>query len=70
MCPQHLTLRRGESAEVIDLSYRGKGYHFEAAEVNRCLREGLTESPTMPHSESLAVLATLDRVRAQIGVSY
>ena len=70
MCPQHLTLHRGESTEVIDLSYRGKGYHFEAAEVNRCLREGLTESPTMPHAESLAVLTTLDRVRAQIGVSY
>jgi len=70
MCPQHLTLHRGESAEVIDLSYRGKGYHFEAAEVNRCLREGLTESPTMPHAESLAVLTTLDPVRAQIGVTY
>jgi len=70
MCPQHLTLHRGGSAEVIDLSYRGKGYHFEAAEVNRCLREGLTESPTMPHAESLAVLTTLDRVRAQIGVTY
>jgi predicted dehydrogenase len=70
MCPQHMTLHRGESTEVIDLSYRGKGYHFEAAEVNRCLREGLTESPTMPHAESLAVLTTLDRVRAQIGVSY
>jgi hypothetical protein len=38
--------------------------------VNRCLREGLTESPTMPHAESLAVLTTLDRVRAQIGVTY
>ena len=38
--------------------------------MHRCLRDGLIESPTMPHAESLAVLTTLDRARAQIGVSY
>jgi predicted dehydrogenase len=71
MCPQHLTLHRDDrEAEVVDLSYAGKGYHFEAAHVHACLRDGLIESPVMPHAESLAVMTTLDRVRAQIGVTY
>jgi predicted dehydrogenase len=70
MCPARLTLYRGDQPEVIDMSYEGTGYQFEAAEVHRCLRDGLIESPAMPHAESLAVMTTLDRVRAQIGVTY
>jgi predicted dehydrogenase len=72
MCPQQLTLHRADraAAEVVDLPYAGSGYHFEAAHVHACLRDGLTESPVMPHAESAAVMTTLDRVRAQIGVSY
>jgi predicted dehydrogenase len=70
MNPAGLTLYRGDQAEVIDLSYEGIGYQFEAAEVHRCLRAGLIESPAVPHAESLAVMTTLDRVRAQIGVTY
>jgi predicted dehydrogenase len=71
MNPRGLTLHRaGAPAEVVDLPFQGTGYHFEAAEVQRCLCEGLIESPVMPHSESVAVMTTLDRVRAQIGVTY
>jgi predicted dehydrogenase len=40
----------------------GNGYGYEAAEVVRCLRAGLTESPLMPLDESLAVMATVDRL--------
>jgi hypothetical protein len=43
---------------------------YEAEEVMRCLNEGLLESPLIPHSETLAVMSTLDAVRAQIGVRY
>jgi predicted dehydrogenase len=68
--PAHLTLHRGGTSELIDLPFEGAGYHFEAAEVHRCLRAGLIESPAVPHAESLAVMTTLDRVRAQIGVTY
>jgi predicted dehydrogenase len=71
MCPTTLTLTRADGrAEVTEFPYEGLGYHFEAAEVHRCLRAGLIESPGMPHAESLAVMTTLDRVRAQIGVTY
>lgn len=60
----------GADAEVIELPHEGLGYHFEAAEVHRCLRAGLTESPLVPLAESLAVMETLDRVRAEIGLTY
>ncbi|WP_405014543.1 Gfo/Idh/MocA family protein [Kitasatospora sp. NBC_01539] len=48
----------------------GHGYGLEAAEVGRCLRDGLTESPLVPLDGSLAVMRTLDAVRDRIGVRY
>jgi predicted dehydrogenase len=48
----------------------GRGMEHEAMEVGRCLREGLTESPLMPLDETLAVMATLDEIRRQIGLDY
>jgi predicted dehydrogenase len=69
--PTHFTLlRAGAEPERIDTPFDGLGYHFEAAEVHRCLRDGLTESPVVPLTETLAVMATLDAVRGQIGVRY
>jgi predicted dehydrogenase len=69
--PTGFTLvRDGGEPEWIDTPFGGLGYHFEAAEVHRCLRDGLTESPVVPHAETLAVMATLDAVREQIGVDY
>lgn len=41
----------------------GNGYHYQAAEVIRCLRAGETESPRMPLDETIAVLEVLDSVR-------
>ncbi len=68
--PRGFTLWRDGTPEEIAVPFDGAGYHFEAAEVGRCLREGLLESPLIPHAESLAVMHTLDAVRAKIGVSY
>ena len=68
--PAGFTLWRGDEAEQVDLPFEGLGYHFEAAEVHRCLREGLLESPIVPHAETLSIMHTMDTVRAKIGVSY
>jgi len=46
------------------------GYHYEAAEVISCLRQGKAESATMPLDESVAIAETMDQVRALIGVKY
>jgi predicted dehydrogenase len=48
----------------------GRGMEHEAIEVDRCLREGLTESPMMPLAETLTVMATMDEIRRQIGLDY
>lgn len=48
----------------------GRGYGNELAEVGRCLRAGLRESPLVPHEQTIALMRLMDDVRAQIGVSY
>lgn len=65
-----LLTRGGGTTETITVPYEGRGYVHEAAEVMRCLRAGLTESPLVPLTDTLAVMRTLDAVRQQIGVSY
>jgi len=47
-------------------SVNGYGYGYEAAEVVRCIREGLLESPLMPATDTLLVMETLDRIRQQL----
>jgi predicted dehydrogenase len=48
----------------------GQGLRHQAAEVGRCLREGLTESPVIPLDETLAIMRTMDEIRRQIGLRY
>ncbi|MFI7486976.1 Gfo/Idh/MocA family protein [Micromonospora echinaurantiaca] len=69
--PGRVTLHRaGAEPETIDAELVGGGYQHEAIEVQRCLAEGLLESPLVPHSATLEVMALLDTIRAQIGVDY
>lgn len=61
-----LTLQpRDGEPETTTLPLEGGGYSYQAAEVSRCLEDGLLESPIMPLDESLGVMQTLDRLRAQ-----
>lgn len=46
------------------------GYNFEAEEAMNCLREGKPESAIMPLDETLAIMQTLDTIRAQWGLRY
>ena len=65
------TLRRGgKREERIELPLGGNGFHHEAAEVMRCLREGRLESEIMPLDETLGIMAVLDRIRSQWGLKY
>jgi predicted dehydrogenase len=68
--PAALLHRAGADPETIPADLTGGGYQYEAAEVQRCLAEGLRESPLVPHSATLEVMALLDTIRAQIGVDY
>ena len=58
-----LTPRVGEPIRF-DPPQNGLGLHYEAAEVARCVRAGLLESPGMPLDESVAIMRTMDTVLA------
>jgi predicted dehydrogenase len=62
--------RDGTELERYAKPYEGRGLHGEAAEVGRCLRAGLLESPLMPLDETYTIMQTMDEVRRQIGLSY
>lgn len=69
--PSTLTLTpAGGEPVTLSLPFEGNGYNYEAAEVGRCLREGLLESPTMPLDESLRLMRILDGIRAEWGLVY
>ena len=38
--------------------------------VQDCLRQGLTESPVMTHQDSIDLMETMDRIRAEVGLVY
>ena len=48
----------------------GTGLGNEALHVAHCLRDGLRESPLVPHAMSLRLAALMDDVRRQVGVTY
>lgn len=60
----------GRKDRPIFISAEGNGYNYEAAEVMRCLREGELESPIMSLDETLAIMRTMDQIRAQWGLKY
>lgn len=44
-----------------------RGMHFQAIEVEKCLRAGQLESPDLPLAQTVAVLEVLDQVRSAVG---
>jgi predicted dehydrogenase len=51
-------------------NYKGHGLREQAIEFSRCVRSRLIESPLMPHSESIAVMRSMDQIRREIGLHY
>ncbi|WP_199510328.1 Gfo/Idh/MocA family protein [Nucisporomicrobium flavum] len=68
--PQSFVLHRDGKAETVEVPFEGRGYQFEAIEVQRCLAEGLPESPLVPHMATLDVMTMMDTIRAEVGVDY
>jgi predicted dehydrogenase len=60
----------GKDPEDYTIPYASTGLNYEAAEVHRCIREGLLESPVMPLSETLAVMELMDAIRMEWGLRY
>jgi predicted dehydrogenase len=71
LTPGPIKIFRGEQdPEQINFPESGHGYHYEAAEVMRCLDEGLSESPSLPLSFSLEISETLDQIRSICKITY
>ncbi|MDI6103905.1 Gfo/Idh/MocA family oxidoreductase [Actinoplanes sp. NEAU-A12] len=69
--PRSFVLNRpGRAPETFEFPFSGSGYQFEAAEVQRALLAGELESPLVPHTTTLEVMALLDALREQVGVVY
>ena len=59
-----------EFTQVSSPDFISNGYNYEAEEVMKCVKQGLIESPVMPHSDSLCVLDIMDSVRHSGGLYY
>ena len=46
------------------------GFEYEIREAQRCIREGLIESPIMTHTDTLNNMRLMDQIRALIGMKY
>lgn len=62
--------RSVEHTEEVVLPATGTGYSHELNEVHRCLAAGLTESPTMPLDDTVAVMSVLEQALHALGVHH
>lgn len=61
--PSSFTLiSRDGDEQRFDFPRQGRGLHYQAQEVARCLEAGRTESELMPLDESIAIVETMERV--------
>jgi predicted dehydrogenase len=48
----------------------GRGMQYQALEVERCITEGLIESPTMSLDETVQIMEVMDQIRNQTGIEF
>lgn len=65
-----VVLPDGTIAEEYASDVAGRGMEYQAMAAERLVRDGLLEGEVLPLSESVAIMGTLDEIRAQIGVRY
>ena len=66
--PDRLVVTTSEGEARIE--GEGTAYGPQIEEVERCLREGLLESPLAPQADTIAILELIDQARADLGVRY
>ncbi|WP_194421901.1 Gfo/Idh/MocA family protein [Microbacterium abyssi] len=60
----------GEVRESYESHIDGRGMQYQALAAERLVRDGILAGDILPLAESVAIMGTLDEVRAQIGVRY
>ena len=66
--PEALVVTTGEGEFRVEGDQAAYGPQIQ--EVERCLRQGLLESPLVPHADTIAILELTDQARAELGVRY
>ncbi|MBN2069708.1 MAG: Gfo/Idh/MocA family oxidoreductase [Opitutales bacterium] len=56
--------------QIFEFPLEGNGYNYEAVEVQRCIRSGLTQSPLVPWERSLRLMWQMQQALEQVGVTY
>jgi len=65
-----VVLPDGTVAEEYASDVAGRGMEYQAMAAERLVGEGTIEGDILPIAESVAIMGTLDEIRAQIGVRY
>ena len=65
----HLLKSDGQE-ELIHSPWDGFGYQFQISAVEKCLAQGLSECPLVPHSLSIQLMNQMDEIRKQTGIVY
>ncbi|MCK3769808.1 Gfo/Idh/MocA family oxidoreductase [Microbacterium aerolatum] len=60
----------GEVRESYESHVDGRGMQYQAQAAERLVRDGILAGDILPLAESVAIMGTLDEIRAQIGVRY
>lgn len=69
--PESFTVHRGLDPDAGEhVTGDRRAYVHEVDEVHRCLREGLLESPRVPHADTVAIMTILESARRELGVRY
>lgn len=60
----------GTVVERYDQPVNSRGMQYQAAELERLVRTGATSGTILPPSETVDIMAAMDEIRRQIGLSY
>lgn len=60
----------GSVVERYEQPVNSRGMQFQAAELERLVAAGETAGTTLPPEETVAIMAAMDEIRRQIGLSY
>jgi predicted dehydrogenase len=65
-----LSVLRNNNEEKIPLPYNGNGFEFQIEETNRCLTDGLIESPLLTHEFTIMKAEVSDEIIRNAAVAY
>ncbi|MFK5646170.1 Gfo/Idh/MocA family protein [Ornithinimicrobium sp. LYQ121] len=68
--PESFTLHRGRDRDGEWVEGVQQHYLHEVDEFHRCLKEGLLESPLVPHADTVSIMTILESARRELGVRY